>query len=64
MGAAQARRRTLNPAILFAAAQRELDAARDACPHWDYEGDGEGAACCDRVEAALQEYRRRRPKPR
>ena len=36
----------------YLAARLELDMAREACPHWDYESDGTHAECCDRVDAA------------
>ncbi len=35
-----------------------LRAARRACPHWDEESDGEGHACCDDVQDALQKFRK------
>jgi len=31
---------------------RELELAREACPHWDNESDGCAAECCYRVDDA------------
>lgn len=41
-------------------ARNALRAAREACPHWDYESDGDGDAseCCYVVDEARREYRR------
>lgn len=41
-----------SPQIALATARRELDAAREACPHWDFESDGCHAECCYRVDDA------------
>ncbi len=41
-----------SPQIALAAAHRELDTARDACPHWDLECDGAHSECCYRVDDA------------
>jgi hypothetical protein len=38
------------PQIALAAARRDLEAAREACPHWDYESDGSHGECCYRVD--------------
>ena len=49
-----------SPQIALAAAHRELDAAREACPHWDCETDGCHAECCYRVDDAKHALRRAR----
>lgn len=48
-----------SPQIALAAARRELDAAREACPHWDFESETDGchAECCYRVDAAKRAVR-------
>lgn len=42
------------PIIALANAKRDLSAAMEACPHWDYESDGNGnhSECCYRVDDA------------
>lgn len=40
------------PIIALAAARRDLDAAMEACPHWDYESEGCNFECCYRVDDA------------
>jgi hypothetical protein len=49
-----------SPQIALAAATRELDAAREACPHWDCETDAEADGCCYRVDDAKHALRRAR----
>lgn len=39
----------LSPQTELAEARRELELAREACPHWDYGSDNDGWPCCDRV---------------
>jgi hypothetical protein len=34
------------------AARARWRRATAACPHWDYEGNGSGHACCDELDAA------------
>ena len=49
------------PQIALAAARRELDNAREACPHWDYEGTGAESTyteCCYRVDDAKRAVRK------
>lgn len=46
-----------------AQASARLRTARENCPHWDYESDGEGHDCCNEVQQAQHEYRRIRRKP-
>jgi hypothetical protein len=48
------------PQIAQTAARTEIDAARDACPHWDGESDGAGHECCYRVDEAKRAYKRMR----
>lgn len=48
---------TMNTYIRTMHAQRRLDNARNDCPHWDYETDGEGHACCDNVKTARREWK-------
>lgn len=53
-----------SPEIALANARRELDAAREACPHWDCEIDGWHDECCCRVDDArrkLHEIKKRAP---
>ena len=46
------------PLIQLQAAGQNLEAARQECPHWDYESDGYTFdACCQNVEYAKHEYR-------
>lgn len=47
-----------SPQTMLARARRALDIARERCPHWDYEDDGDGHECCDVVATSLREYRR------
>jgi hypothetical protein len=47
-----------SPIIALVNARRELDAARDACPHWDYESEDEHAECCYRVADARRAVRK------
>jgi hypothetical protein len=49
-----------SPQIALAVARRELDAAREACPHWDLESDGCHADCCYRVDDARRAVRKAR----
>ncbi len=46
-----------SPQIALASARRELDLAREACPHWDFEGEGSHAECCYRVDDAKRAVR-------
>ena len=47
-----------SPQIKMLAAKRELDAAFDACPHWDLEDGCEGhAECCYRLDDAKRALR-------
>jgi hypothetical protein len=39
-------------------ALRRLGAAREECPHWDYETDGEHGECCAEVQKARRALRR------
>jgi len=48
------------PIIELSAALRELEAAREACPHWDCESDGAGHECCYRVDDAKRRVRKAR----
>lgn len=41
-----------SPQINLAAIRLELSAAQEACPHWDWESDGDGYDCCYRLRAA------------
>lgn len=53
-----------SPQIALDAARRELSLAREVCPHWDQESDGEGHDCCYRVDdakRALEKARRGAP---
>lgn len=50
-----------SPEIKLAAAKRELDAAFDACPHWDFEDDEPcHAECCYRLDDARRAVRKAR----
>lgn len=33
-------------------AELRLQQAQEACPHWDFENDGIGHACCEELEDA------------
>ena len=33
-------------------ARIERRRAAERCPHWDYDGDGDGHACCDELDEA------------
>lgn len=46
-----------SPQITLSNARRELEAAREACPHWDFESDGDHAECCYRVDDARRAVR-------
>jgi hypothetical protein len=48
------------PQIALAAARRDLEAAREACPHWDFESDGCHSECCYRVDDAKRALRKAR----
>jgi hypothetical protein len=39
-------------------AKLRLQRAREACPHWDQESDGEGHECCYDVDDASRALRR------
>lgn len=41
----------------LSAAKQRLRRAEEACPHWDYESDGEGHDCCNALAAAEREVR-------
>lgn len=46
------------PTIELDAARRELSAAIEACPHWDFESEGDAhEECCYRVDDAKCRYR-------
>ena len=46
------------PTIRLSAAKRAYVQAQEACPHWDYESDGDGAHdCCEALRAAQDELR-------
>jgi hypothetical protein len=46
------------PLIALQKARQELNYAEEDCPHWDYESEGIGLACCNRLEEAKQSFRR------
>ena len=43
--------------IRYQAASRAYELAAEACPHWDYDGDGSGFTCCDALQDAIREKR-------
>jgi hypothetical protein len=45
------------PIIELANARRALESAREECPHWDFESDGDGHECCYRVDDAKRRFR-------
>lgn len=48
-----------SPTIRLAAARLALSIARQDCPHWDMESDGDGHdECCHRLDEAKLELRR------
>lgn len=51
-------RRTLSQEI--ARARSRVLLAEGECPHWDFESDGDGHACCDELAAARAELQRLR----
>lgn len=44
----------------LAAAVRAQSVAEAECPHWDWDGPGEGHTCCDELAAASERVRRLR----
>lgn len=40
------------------AAQRALSVAEAECPHWDYDGPGDGHTCCDELRDAQRRLAR------
>lgn len=51
----------LSPLTAEARALATLDAARDRCPHWDYDGGPDGGFdCCLDVDAAARAFRKAR----
>lgn len=46
-----------SPLIALAAARSRYSLAVENCPHWDYESDGSGHACCAELTAAQYELR-------
>lgn len=42
----------------YAAALRARSIAEADCPHWDYDGPGEGHTCCDELADAQARVRR------
>ena len=46
-----------SPQIALINARRELEFAREACPHWDCETDGAHSDCCYRVDDAKHAVR-------
>ena len=51
-----------SPQIELAAARDALLTARDECPHWDAESDGDSHECCYRVDDARRRYRKAKSK--
>lgn len=43
------------PTIRLAAARMRRDRVAESCPHWDYESDSAGHACCDDLADAERE---------
>lgn len=46
-----------SPQIELVAARNALLTAREACPHWDFEAEGNHAECCYQVDDAKRRYR-------
>lgn len=44
----------------LAAAVRAQSVAEAECPHWDYDGPGDGHTCCDELAAASERVHRLR----